>query len=68
MKRIEKNCVDCGILENCSWCPLNKPAVHYYCDRCQFEIAPDEIYIDNGKELCEYCLKELHLKGGVKNE
>ena len=68
MKRIESDCVDCGRPEFCGTCEFNRRSAHYYCDKCQFEIEPDEVYIEDGKELCEYCLKELHLKRGDDDE
>ncbi len=62
MKRMESDCLGCGRPEYCGSCQYSGLSAHYYCDKCQFEIEPGEIYIENGQELCEYCLKELHLK------
>ncbi len=64
MKRTENDCYGCGLPSAvCDHCP-QRTGIHYYCDRCQFEIDPDEIYIEDGMELCEDCLKELHRKRG----
>lgn len=61
MLRIENDCVDCGREEYCSTCSLRRVS-HYYCDKCKCELDPLEIYIEDDMELCDDCLKELHLK------
>ena len=66
MRTIESDCVHCGS-GNCWRCPKRR-VVHYYCDRCQFEIDPSERYVECGFDLCEDCLKEIHLKKGDTNE
>ena len=62
MKRIENDCYGCCLDSAvCDHCP-QREGIHYYCDRCQFEIDSDEIYIEDGMELCEDCLKILQRK------
>lgn len=64
MKAIENDCYGCCLPSTvCDHCP-KREGIHYYCDKCQFEIDPDQIYIEGGMELCEECLKELHRKRG----
>ena len=62
MQRMQDDCVDCGRPEYCGSCELNKYAQHFYCDRCGCELDPSEVYDEDGQDLCEDCLKELHLK------
>lgn len=60
MVRYENHCCDCAApAYPCrgSDCPLTHIEVHY-CDECKSEI--DEIYDDDGGELCEECLLERH--------
>lgn len=57
MVKIENHCVDCGKPCLGSSCPYNKAKV-YYCDHCQEELPHDGIYVLDGEELCEDCLKD----------
>ena len=60
MKKIENHWCDCDVPGyHClgSACPLTRVEV-YYCDECGEEIE-DDIYDVEGKELCEYCLKDM---------
>ena len=52
MKRIENECVDCGLPCRGSSCP-NSNVIRYYCDRCGNE---DTLYYYDNEELCEECL------------
>ena len=64
MLKIENHCCDCAVPGypcRGSLCPLTKVAVHY-CDECGDEL--EEIYDVDGKELCEYCLKEMFMRKG----
>ena len=62
MRKIESDCYDCGLESAvCDHCPQRR-VEHFYCDRCNYDMDPDEIYIEDGQELCEDCLKELHRK------
>lgn len=38
-------------------CP-NRHVKHYYCDKCEEEIDPTELYKYDGMELCKDCLLE----------
>lgn len=40
-------------------CSLRRVKVHY-CDHCDSEI--EEIYVVDGEELCEECLKKMFIK------
>ena len=56
MIKYENECVGCpkemGCLgDGCS----NRNVKHLYCDRCGDEC--DELYVFDGEELCEECLK-----------
>lgn len=54
MKRIENDCVDCGLPCLGNGCPYrNVP--HYYCDECGNE---ETLYYYDGQELCVECIKE----------
>lgn len=55
MKKIENECVCCGLPCLGSSCP-NQNVVRYYCDRCGEE---DDLYYFNDEELCIYCIKKL---------
>lgn len=52
MKKIENECVDCGLPCLSSSCP-NLNVIRYYCDRCGNE---DKLYYYDNEELCEECL------------
>ena len=67
MKRIENDCVDCGVVGYCWVCPKSQ-VTYFCCDRCGCELDPSEVYDEDGQDLCEDCLKELHLKEVADNE
>lgn len=52
MKRIEDECVSCGLPCPGSSCP-NKNVLRYYCDYCGEE---DKLYYYGNDEVCEECL------------
>ena len=56
MRKITNECVCCGlpcIGDSCEY----RNVVRYYCDDCQEEFNPNELYDVDGDELCEDCLK-----------
>lgn len=54
MKKIENDCVDCGLPCLGNSCPYrNVP--HYYCDRCGNEV---DLYHFNDEELCLDCIEK----------
>ena len=60
MKKIENDCRDCATpAYPCQgkFCPL-RHVLHYYCDECEDEIDPSEVYLVEDKHLCEDCLKK----------
>lgn len=59
MKRIENQCVNCGLPCIGSACRYWNVEVHY-CDKCDDELS--EIYEVDSEELCEDCLKKMFLK------
>ena len=62
MKRIENECVDCGLPCLGSTCPYRN-VVRYYCDKCGEEAYP--LYHYEGKEVCVECiLKDLDIVEG----
>jgi recombinational DNA repair protein (RecF pathway) len=36
----------------------------HYCDKCHGELEHDGIYVVDGVELCEECLKDMFREGG----
>lgn len=52
MKRIENECVDCGLPCLGDSCP-NRNVTRYYCDHCGSE---EKLYHYDNNELCEECL------------
>lgn len=63
MIKYEDQCCDCatpGYPCLGAACSLRRVAV-YYCDHCDEEIEED-IFIVDGEELCEECLKEMFRK------
>lgn len=62
MIKIEDQCVGCPPERGClgSVCPYRNVQVHY-CDGCDIEILGD-IYVVDGEEFCEDCLKEMFRK------
>lgn len=55
MKRNENECVDCGLPCLGSACPL-KHVSHYYCDHCNTELKPEELYMAGDEEWCIDCI------------
>ena len=52
MKKIENECVGCGLPCLGDGCP-NRNVARFYCDECEEE---EKLYHYDGKELCEDCL------------
>ena len=52
MKKIENDCVECGLPCLGNGCPYRNVS-HYYCDRCGCE---DKLYYYDGEEICQECL------------
>lgn len=42
-------------------CPKGKVA-HYYCDKCDAEVDPEDLYEVDGVDLCVDCLKDMFRK------
>lgn len=62
MIQIENHCIGCAVPSYpCmgKYCPRRNVEVHY-CDRCEEEL--EEIFLVDGEELCEECLKEKFRK------
>lgn len=60
MKKMENECVDCG-LPCFNSCP-NRNVARYYCDRCEEETTLYDYY---GEEICKDCLlKEFNIIEG----
>lgn len=62
MIQIENHCIGCAVpsypcMGNA--CPRRNVEVHY-CDRCEEEL--EEIFLVDGEELCEECLKDKFRK------
>lgn len=60
MVKIENRCCDCaspGYPCRGSSCPLRRVEV-FYCDRCDMEIDPDEVFHVDGEDLCKDCYSE----------
>ncbi len=60
MVRYENNCCNCaspGYPCIGSLCSLRSVKT-FYCDECNEEIDPDEIYLVENEHLCEECLKK----------
>lgn len=57
MKRIENDCVDCG-LPCAGFACKHREVTRYYCDECGDECLPNELYIHpiDGAELCKDCM------------
>ncbi len=58
MQKIKNDCCDCAApAYPCMGdsCPYTH-VTHYYCDNCGYEY--DNLYVVDGDELCEDCLKE----------
>ena len=57
MVRTENECVDCGlpcIHERCRYYRVTR----FYCDNCNEEFDPDELYLHDDQMLCKECLVE----------
>ena len=56
MVKIENDCVG-PCPQGCmgAGCPY-RHARHYFCDECEEECSPSELYAYNGRMLCEECL------------
>ena len=52
MRKIENECVDCGLPCLGNSCP-NRNVVRFYCDRCKEETTLYDYY---GEEICKECL------------
>lgn len=59
MKKIENECVSCGLPCLGSRCPYRN-VTRFYCDRCDEE---DTLYHYEGEELCKECVLEEVLEG-----
>lgn len=59
MRTVEDECVGCPKEMGClgSSCP-NRNVIRYYCDYCEEEYFPEELYKYNGDEICRDCLCE----------
>ena len=61
MKKIENECVDCGLPCLGNSCKYRN-VVRFYCDRCGEE---ETLYRYGDEELCQYCLlKEFEIVEG----
>ena len=56
-KILEDECVGCPKEIGClgEFCP-NRNVPHYYCDDCEDEFEPNELYMYDGEMLCSECL------------
>lgn len=54
MKRVENDCVDCGLPCFGDTCP-HRNVTHYYCDNCGDET---QLYEFDGEELCIDCIEK----------
>lgn len=54
MIRIENDCVGCPACVECG----RRHTAHYYCDSCDQEFDPDELYDMDGTMMCEDCVLE----------
>ena len=54
---LEDECVGCPKEIGClgEFCP-NRNVPHYYCDDCEDEFEPNELYMYDGEMLCAECL------------
>ena len=60
MVKYEDECVGCtsmGLYCLGSACS-KKNVPHWYCNKCDEEFNPDELYVVDGEHLCEECLLE----------
>ena len=58
--RIENECVGCPPNMGCmgSACPYRE-VPHYFCDECEDDVDPTELYKYDGGEYCKDCLLEI---------
>ena len=58
MKKIIKECCDCAVpAYPCIGDSCHRQHVpHWYCDICEEEFSPDELYDFDGKDFCKECL------------
>ena len=64
MLKYENRCCNCPApAYPClgSSCPYRKVEV-IYCNHCDTEIDSNEVYVVDGEDLCENCLKEMFRK------
>lgn len=54
MKKIQNDCVDCGLPCLGNSCPY-RSVTHYYCDKCGSET---DLYYFGNQELCIDCIIE----------
>lgn len=54
MRKVENDCVDCGLPCLGHLCPYQN-VVHYYCDKCG---AEEQLYYFGDQELCADCVLE----------
>ena len=65
MKKIENECVGCGLPCLGDGCP-NRNVARFYCDECEEE---EKLYRYDGKELCEmFVRKDVGAEGVVEEE
>lgn len=54
-RKIENECVSCGLPCMGSACP-NRNVHRYYCDRCGQEFESTELYVVDGEDVCSDCI------------
>lgn len=58
MKKMVNECCGCAVPaypcigENCE----KRHVPHYYCDKCNQEFEPCDLYVSDGYDLCQECL------------
>lgn len=55
MRKVESDCVDCGLPCLGRSCP-HYSVTRFYCDKCGNE---DTLYLYDDKELCRDCIHEI---------
>ena len=58
MKVYENDCVDCGLPCLYSGCPYYS-SPHWYCDRCEEEMPPEDLRELDGEQLCQDCIMKV---------
>ena len=61
METYENQCVGCEMGCMGDSCPNRRVRV-FYCDRCNDEIDPDDVYEVDGEDLCFSCLSAMFKK------